>query len=98
MSNQIRVEWVENGKPKQLTVNSLLYQLDNGSWDVAHNVVRLVVTKDGGSKVIKAFLKREPSLFEQRELRARRRNRLFLAGAFSGAIFVVSAGLSMLLL
>jgi hypothetical protein len=74
-----------------------LYQLDNGSWDVVHDVVRLVFVKDGGSKVVKAFVKREPSLFEQREIRLRRRNRLLMAGVLTAAIIAEGAAVLMLL-
>lgn len=98
MSEKLRLEWVENGKPKQLTASVLLYQLDNGNWDIAHNVVRVVVAKEGGAKIAKAFVKREPSPFHQRELQRRRRNTWFLSGVSACALMLAGAGLTMLLI
>jgi hypothetical protein len=98
MSEKVRVEWVENGKPKQFSADVVLYQMNNGNWDIAHDVVRLVVAKEGGTKIVKAFVKREPSVFHQRELQRRRRNGWFLSGVSACAFTLMGAGLTMLLI
>ena|GEM_PF-5722762 len=71
--SKIVLEWVENGRPKQRKADVLLYQLDNGSWGIEERAVRLVLAKEGGSIVLKAFLPREPRRDRWEERRNRRR-------------------------
>lgn len=98
MSERIRLEWVENGKPKQVTADAMIYQLGDGSWRVVERLARLVLVRNGGSTFIHALDKYEPNLFQQRELQRRRRNSWFLSGVAACAFTLIGAGLSILLL
>jgi len=71
---KIKLEWVENGDPKQRTADALMYQLTNGSWGVEEKVVRLVLVKNGGSNVVKAFSSGEPrkDRWEERRIKRKR--------------------------
>ncbi len=97
MSNRIRVEWVENGKPKQMTVDTMIYQLRSGGWDIAPNVVRIVLAKEGGASIVKAFIRHEPTVFERRELRRQRRATWLLSSVLGCAITLIAIGLLFLL-
>lgn len=70
---KIKLEWVENGDPKQRTADALMYQLTNGSWGVEEKVVRLVLVKNGGSNVVKAFSSGEPRKDRWEESRIKRK-------------------------
>jgi len=76
---KIKLEWVENGDPKQRTADALIYQLTNGSWAVEEKVVRLVLVKNGGSNVVKAFSSGEPRKDRWEERRIRRRRWIIVA-------------------
>ena len=69
-NRKITLEWWENGVPKQRTADVLIYQLEGGHWGIEDRAIRLLLAKEGGSAVLKAFLPREPkrNRWEERRL------------------------------